>query len=84
MAQRCHQNHVEGISWATTTVIAGGLVCSHVGVGLGLAHIVGRFLYSFFYQRKGGAMNPGRKLGMIIVQLANLIGIGLFIKKFFF
>jgi hypothetical protein len=41
-------------------------------------------LYSFFYHKEGGAQNLGRKLGMILVQIANLVGIGLFIKKFFF
>lgn len=68
---------------ATTSVLAGGLVCPHIGIGIGLTHIVCRFLYGFFYEKKGAA-NKIRVLSVILGYLANLAGFGFFIKHFFF
>lgn len=39
------------MSLAKTTVLLAGIADPKIGVGLGLAHIIGRCLYSFFYQR---------------------------------
>ena len=84
MIQRNHQNYVENISLSTLSVLAGGLACPHLGVGLGLTHILGRFLFSFFVKQKGGAKNKGRILGVVLTHLANLAGLCFFVKKYFF
>jgi hypothetical protein len=44
-------NYVENINIATTAVVSAGLVNPNFGVGVGIAYIIGRFLYGFFYKR---------------------------------
>lgn len=41
--QRIHQNYIEGISLATTGVVAAGLVKGNYGFGVGLAYMIGRY-----------------------------------------
>lgn len=67
---------------ATTSVLAAGLVCPHLAIGLGTVHVLGRFFYGLFYESKGaGAI--GRKISVGIIYLTTLAGLGFFIKKFF-
>lgn len=67
---------------ATTSVLAAGLVCPCLAIGLGTVHVLGRFFYGLFYESKG-AGSVGRKIAIGLTYLANLVGLGLFIKKFF-
>ena len=41
--QRIHQNYIEGISLATTGVVAAGLVKGNYGLGVGLGYMIGRY-----------------------------------------
>ena len=82
--QRNHLNYMENINWATTAVLAAGVVNPNYGVGVGLSYILGRLLYAMFYQKKGGAMNKLRISGMVVCQLSCLVGLGIFVKNYFF
>lgn len=81
--QRIHLNYVEQLGLATTSVLAGGLVCPHIGIGIGLTHIIARLLYGFFYERKGAA-NKIRMISAALGYIANLVGLGFFLRHFFF
>ena len=71
------------MSLASLGVIAGGLADPNVGLGVGIAHIIGRILISLFYKREGGARNPLRVIGLLIGHLATLTGLGFFINHYF-
>lgn len=49
--QRIHLNYQENISLATTAIIAAGIYNPNVGVGIGVAYMIGRLLYSLFYKQ---------------------------------
>lgn len=66
-AQRAHYNFLEGLASTVLLIIVGGIYYPVISASFGLAHIIGRLIYSVGYTYRGPA---GRTIGAIIVDIA--------------
>lgn len=81
--QRVHQNYVESLSFAQTSLLSAAIYKPKEAAAVGLLFIVGRIIYSFFYKKEKGALNKGRILGSILSLLAIFVNSGIFFTNFF-
>ena len=68
-AQRAHMNYVEWIACSLVLLLVAGLQFPITSASLGLAVIIGRFLYAYGYTSGGPS---GRSIGVLINDLAVL------------
>jgi len=72
-AQRAHYNYLEGLTFAVVSELVAGLFYHKYALYLGLAYIVGRFLYGIGYRTAGP---KGRGIGAGIQDIAVFVLFG--------